>query len=80
MGRPGLAQTGFLLVVIAALVLGSGAAAAAGRHAPDLPRPDPKGTWRKITWDDATTTSKCIGDLSTPLCALETVLASPSYS
>lgn len=40
-----------------------------------LPPPDPEGTWRVITQDPATTTSKCIGDTSTPVCALETLLA-----
>lgn len=42
---------------------------------PDLPPPDPPGVWRKITHDDATSDSKCIGHPVTPLCALETYLA-----
>ena len=36
---------------------------------------DPRGTWRKLTWDEATTTSKCIGNPITPICAVETKTA-----
>lgn len=36
---------------------------------------DPPGVWRKMTWEDETTTSKCIGQLTSPLCAVETKLA-----
>ena len=37
--------------------------------------PDPEGVWRTVTQDDATSTSDCIGDLVTPLCAVDTVMA-----
>lgn len=36
---------------------------------------DPPGVWRNMTWDDATTTSKCIGALVSPICAVETMRA-----
>jgi hypothetical protein len=42
---------------------------------PDLPRIDPPGHWRLMTQDPATTTSKCVGDTSTPLCTVETIRA-----
>jgi len=42
---------------------------------PILPPPDPPGMWRKLTLDDATTTSTCIGNPVTPLCAVETYWA-----
>jgi hypothetical protein len=41
----------------------------------DLPAPDPPGHWRYITQDAERTTSQCIGDPKTPLCAMETVWA-----
>ena len=43
----------------------------AGKPGADLPKPDPKGYWRVMTQDDATTTSKCLGSRETPLCAVE---------
>lgn len=42
---------------------------------PVLPPPDPPGAWRKLTLDDATSSSRCIGNPVTPLCAVETYLA-----
>jgi hypothetical protein len=42
---------------------------------PIVPPPDPPGMWRKLTHDDATTTSTCIGNPVTPLCAAETFWA-----
>lgn len=42
---------------------------------PDLPPLDPPGHWRKLTRDDKTTTSRCIGRPVTPLCAIETLHA-----
>lgn len=42
---------------------------------PILPPPDPPGLWRKLTHDEATTTSTCIGNPVTPLCAVETYWA-----
>ena len=49
--------------------------AAAQANDPILPPPDPPGMWRKLTHDDATTTSRCIGNPVTPLCAVETFIA-----
>ena len=40
-----------------------------------LPPLTPKGVYRVLTQDDATSTSKCIGDPKTPLCAVETMMA-----
>lgn len=36
---------------------------------------DPPGVWRKMTWDDQTSTSTCIGRLISPICTVETKLA-----
>ncbi|HVI52391.1 MAG TPA: hypothetical protein VM661_14365 [Candidatus Sulfotelmatobacter sp.] len=63
-----------LSLIAAALLIST--PAWAEKTNPDLPKPDPKGYWRVLTQDDDTTTSKCIGNLSTPLCTLETYLAS----
>ncbi len=38
-----------------------------------LPRPDPPGHWRRATVDPATTTSRCVGSTSTPMCAVDTM-------
>ena len=42
---------------------------------PALPLSDPPGVWRRLTHDDRTSSSKCIGRFGTPLCAVETVIA-----
>jgi hypothetical protein len=42
---------------------------------PDLPALDPPGKGRVMTHDDATSTSKCVGNPVTPLCAVETMIA-----
>lgn len=42
---------------------------------PDLPSPDRPGTWRLMTQDLETTTSRCVGETKTPLCTIETLLA-----
>ncbi|MEO5338747.1 MAG: hypothetical protein H7841_17975 [Magnetospirillum sp. WYHS-4] len=47
----------------------------AGGPDPDLPAVSPKGKWRVLTPDDATSTSRCIGRPETPLCAAETIVA-----
>lgn len=39
---------------------------------PDLPRPDPKGVWRYV-WDGHST-STCLGNPKTPVCAIETII------
>jgi hypothetical protein len=58
---------------VLALLIGAtaGAAFAGGVDDPDLPPIDPPGRWRVLTHDDATSTSKCIGNPKTPLCAVE---------
>jgi hypothetical protein len=61
-----------LVSLVGALAL---AACAGGAEGPDLPPPDPPDAWRWVTQDDATATSKCIGDPKTPLCAVETIIA-----
>lgn len=63
-----------LAAVLAVLALAAPAAAQRAAD-PDLPRADPRGYWRQVTLDPETTTSKCIGNLSTPLCAVETMVA-----
>jgi hypothetical protein len=40
-----------------------------------LPAPDPPGQERVLTMRDQTSTSKCIGRMETPLCAVETKIA-----
>lgn len=47
----------------------------AAGHDSDIPKPDPKGYWRIVTMDNATSTSKCIGDPKTPICAIDTLWA-----
>jgi hypothetical protein len=53
------------------------AAAALPALADDVPLPEltPKGQYLVMTQDDATSTSKCIGDPKTPMCAVETLMA-----
>ncbi len=51
------------------------ASAAGRRNDPDVPPRDPRGYWRQMTLDDATSTSKCVGTFDTPVCAVETVVA-----
>lgn len=63
------------LVLAAILLLPAPAGAQPAAADPDLPAPDPPGVWRRLTHDDATSTSRCIGNPVTPLCAVETYLA-----
>lgn len=65
----GMLRRFFLLLLLVA------APALAQADDPDLPPLDPPGQWRVLTHDDETSTSKCIGDPKTPLCALETTRA-----
>jgi len=51
------------------------ASAADRRRDPEVPARDPRGYWRQMTLDDATSTSKCVGKFDTPVCAVETVVA-----
>lgn len=69
-------MTARLLVAAAILALAAVAANAADPAA-DVPLPPitPKGQFLVMTKDDATSTSKCIGNPVTPMCAVETVLA-----
>jgi hypothetical protein len=41
----------------------------------DVPKPDPPGHWRVMHQTNEKSTSKCIGNPSTPLCAVETARA-----
>jgi hypothetical protein len=61
------------LLVVAAFL----AAAVAPALADDVPLPDltPKGQYLVMTQDDATSTSNCIGNPETPMCAVETMMA-----
>lgn len=43
--------------------------------AEDSWKADPPGQWRKLGWDEATTTSTCIGKSISPICAVENKLA-----
>lgn len=65
--RPALLATYFLMLIVTPSF--------AQASDPMLPSPDPPGVWRKLTQDDATTTSTCIGNPVTPLCAVETYMA-----
>lgn len=63
-------------LIFCAMTLAVGSAGGrSGLAAEDGFTADPPGVWRKLTWDDATTTSKCIGKPVTPICAVETMLA-----
>jgi hypothetical protein len=61
-------------VLVAALLLAAALPAYAGEDAP-LPPLTPKGEFLVMTQDDATSSSKCIGNPVTPMCAVETKLA-----
>lgn len=65
--RIALLATSFLMLIVAPALAQTGD--------PILPPPDPPGSWRKLTHDQATTTSTCIGNPVTPLCAVETYWA-----
>jgi hypothetical protein len=43
--------------------------------AQDVPPVDPPDQWRTVGQNDATSSSRCIGQPTTPLCAVETLLA-----
>jgi hypothetical protein len=63
-------------VLKVAIVLGIGAISLPGPSlAAESWKPDPPGKWRKLTWDEKTTTSKCIGKSVSPICAVENKLA-----
>lgn len=64
-----------MLPILATLFLAFMPTGAAESHDPDLPAPDPHGYWRYVTQKDKTSTSKCIGDPKTPVCAVDTVMA-----
>ncbi|WP_148207514.1 hypothetical protein [Paramagnetospirillum magneticum] len=57
------------------LVVSAPALAGEDVAAQDLPPADPPGTWWRITQDADSTDSKCIGQLTSPLCAVESWLA-----
>ena len=64
-----------VIVPSSLVVLLASAPAWAGYTVSIIPKPDPPGHWRVLTQDDATSTSKCIGNPKTPLCAVETLQA-----
>ena len=64
----------FARIVFAALLIAAAPPALAAEDVP-LPPITPKGEYFVMTRDDTTTSSKCIGDPKTPMCAVETVLA-----
>ncbi|MEO5372727.1 MAG: hypothetical protein H7840_00450 [Alphaproteobacteria bacterium] len=64
-----------LAAMLAPLVGYCAQALAADVSTKNLPKIDKPGHWRKMGHDDATTTSKCVGNPVTPLCAVETVRA-----
>lgn len=65
--------------LLAAILIGfvyyGGPAAADDKLVNLLPRADPPGHARVLTLRDETSTSKCIGRMETPLCAVETKIA-----
>jgi hypothetical protein len=64
------------IVALLVLLMSSTVAFAADRKKdPDLPTPDKPGTWRWMTQDPKTTTSRRVGETKTPLCTIETFLA-----
>jgi hypothetical protein len=60
---------------IAGVVLAAALSMPAQAADPDVPKRDPKGFYRYLTQEADSTTSTCIGNPVTPLCAVETVLA-----
>jgi len=64
----------FVRFFSAALVLAVALPALAAEDVP-LPPLTPKGEYLVMTQDDATSSSKCIGNPVTPMCAVETVMA-----
>lgn len=60
-------------VLAGLLLVAAGMPALAGEKI--LPPVDKPGHWHTMTHDDATTTSKCVGNPITPLCAVETIRA-----
>ena len=63
-----------LFRMILAMLIFAALPASAEEDVP-LPALTPAGEYRIMTQDDATSTSQCIGDPVTPLCAVETVMA-----
>jgi hypothetical protein len=62
-------------LALLAILIGATAGAAFAGGDPDLPAPSRRGEWRMLTSHDETTTSQCIGNPETPLCAVESLLA-----
>lgn len=63
-----------ILAFLALLALQPQIPAASGKD-PDLPPIDPPDYWRLMTQDPVSTTSRCVGNPKTALCAIETLLA-----
>jgi hypothetical protein len=64
-----------IVALLALLILTNLAFAAEQKKDTELPSPDRPGTWRRMTQDPETTTSRCVGETRTPLCTIETFLA-----
>jgi hypothetical protein len=64
-----------IVALFTLLMLSSATFAADRKQDLDLPSPDRPGTWRWMTQDPETTTSRCVGETKTPLCTIETFLA-----
>jgi hypothetical protein len=73
--RTGTAREASMRVLPLSLVLALCLAGSVAGGAEPLPQPDPPDVWRRMTHDDATTTSRCLGDLSDPICVVETNIA-----
>src|SRR3546814_15530872 len=62
-----------LLISVVLLAVPATIRAADSRAADSaVPQADPPGTWRVMTFDDATTTSRCVGRTDTVSCLLDT--------
>lgn len=68
-------MTRSLRLILAGVVLMASSAAWAAPRDPDVPLTNARNDWWMIGKDAKTTTSKCIGNPKTPLCAVETVEA-----
>jgi hypothetical protein len=63
------------IYVLSFFVLFAPALGSAAESDPDLPAIDPPGRGRIMGHDDATSTSTCVGNPITPLCAVESIIA-----
>ncbi|MGQ0663193.1 MAG: hypothetical protein ACT4P2_06320 [Pseudomonadota bacterium] len=61
--------------LVFALAIACAGPTLAHQRDPDMPAPDPPDYWRIMDRTDEATTSTCIGNPTTPLCAVENILA-----